>query len=149
MRKIDSNFNTQMPALLVRQSCILINFTYIRALIKADLILLFDAVGSTDSYQQSLFMYDLEDRLRQTCSGGLPFEFRALESILMSVVASLGKEFETIKSVVSGVLVELEEQVDRTKLKDLLQLSMRLSSFEQKISSIRESITEVLDQGGF
>ncbi len=34
-------------------------------LIKHDRVLVFDAYGSTDSYTQSMFMYDLEGRLGQ------------------------------------------------------------------------------------
>lgn len=68
----------QMPAILVRAEAILVNLAHIRALIKADLVVLFDSFGSTDSYNQSIFVYDLQERLRQSGvkAGGLPFEFR-------------------------------------------------------------------------
>ena len=54
------------------------NLLHIRALIKADLVVLFDSVGSTDSYNQSIFVYDLQEKLRMgfAAAGGLPFEFR-------------------------------------------------------------------------
>lgn len=69
-----------MPVLLVRPEAILVNVGHIRALIKADLVVLFDSFGSTDSYNQSIFIYDLEEKLRMSTSaaGGLPFEFRYL-----------------------------------------------------------------------
>ncbi|PVV01935.1 hypothetical protein BB560_003627 [Smittium megazygosporum] len=40
----------------------------------------------------------------------------------------------------------LEESIDRTKLKELLQYSKRLARFEQKVANIRDAIEEVLDQ---
>ncbi|PVU93711.1 hypothetical protein BB559_003192 [Furculomyces boomerangus] len=43
-------------------------------------------------------------------------------------------------------MVYLEESVDRTKLKELLQYSKRLYRFEQRVVNIRDSIEEVLDQ---
>ena len=62
LRKIDSSL---LPHILVRPSAILINLLHLRVLIKANRVLVFDAYGTTDSYNQSAFIYDLEDKLRQ------------------------------------------------------------------------------------
>jgi magnesium transporter len=76
--KIDTKFINQLPAILVRKHAILVNLLHIRALIKADLVVLFDSVGSSESYNQSIFIYDLQQKLRMgsTAAAGLPFEFR-------------------------------------------------------------------------
>src|SRR5947207_7123527 len=104
LRKIDSSV---LPNILVRPSSILINLLHLRVLIQSDRVLVFDAFGSTDSYTQSLFMYDLEGKLRQkadarTASNGsyLPYEFRALEAVLISVTQGLESEFEGVREPV-------------------------------------------------
>jgi hypothetical protein len=127
----------------------LINLLHLRVLIKANRVLIFDAYGSTDSYNQSAFIYDLEDKLRQKqnspAAGGLPYEFRALESVLISVVSSLEKEFEGVREPVVTVLRELEEDIDRDKLRQLLIYSKKLGTFEQKAKLVRDAIDEILE----
>lgn len=74
LRGIDSHSTYQKPAVLVRSEAILVNMTYLKALVKSDLVVLFDTFGSSDSYNQSIFIYDLQERLRTHHE--LPFEFR-------------------------------------------------------------------------
>ncbi|KAJ1812931.1 magnesium ion transporter [Coemansia sp. RSA 2598] len=148
LRKIDSKFVNQMPAILVRKHAILVNLLHIRALIEADRIVLFDSIGTPSSYSQGLLVYELQERLRS--SGGnepqQPFEFRALEAVLISVVNSLQSDEEVLVNLVQNLLAYLEESVDRSKLRELLQYSKRLSRFEQKALNIRDAIEEVLEQ---
>lgn len=146
LRKIDSSV---LPHILVRQSAILINLLHLRVLIKANRVLIFDAYGSSNSYNQSAFIYDLEDKLRQKqgslAAGGLPYEFRALEAVLVSVVSSLEKEFEGVRKPVVTVLRQLEEDIDRDKLRQLLIYSKKLGTFEQKAKLVRDAIDELLE----
>jgi hypothetical protein len=149
LRKIDSSV---LPHILVRPSSILINLLHLRVLIQSDRVLVFDAFGSTDSYTQSLFMYDLEGKLRQkadgrTASNGnyLPYEFRALEAVLISVTQGLESEFEGVREPVVRVLRELEEDIDREKLRYLLIHSKKLATFEQKARLVRDAINDLLE----
>lgn len=149
LRKIDSSV---LPHFLVRPSAILINLLHLRVLIQSDRVLVFDAYGSTDSYTQSLFMYDLEGKLRQKAdarSNGnatyLPYEFRALEAVLISVTSGLETEFEGVREPVVRVLRELEEDIDRDKLRHLLIHSKKLGTFEQKARLVRDAINDLLD----
>ena len=146
LRKIDSSV---LPHILVRESAILINLLHIRCLIKHNRVLVFDVYGSTDSTQQSLFMYDLEGKLRQRQSntGGqqLPYEFRALEAVLISVTGGLEGEFEGVREPVVRVLRELEEDIDRDTLRHLLIYSKKLSTFEQKARLVRDAIEDMLE----
>ncbi|KAL1915763.1 uncharacterized protein VTP21DRAFT_6522 [Calcarisporiella thermophila] len=148
LRKIDSHFINQMPAILVRKEAILVNLTHIRALIKADTVLLFDSFGSTDSYNQSLFIYDLQEKLslRGKSTGGLPFEFRALEAIFISVISCLHSELDVLENLITDLLARLEENIDKESLKALLQYSKKLTRFEQKALGVRNAIVEVLEQ---
>ncbi|KAE9380194.1 cora-domain-containing protein, partial [Stipitochalara longipes BDJ] len=146
LRKIDSSL---LPHILVRPSAILINLLHLRVLIKSNRVLVFDAYGTVDSYNQSAFIYDLEDKLRQKqnspAAGGLPYEFRALEAVLVSVITSLEKEFEGVRKPVVRVLRELEEDIDRDKLRALLIYSKKLGTFEQKAKLVRDAIDELLE----
>lgn len=148
LRKIDSTYANQLPAILVREQAILVNLLQIKALVKADLVVLFDSIGASYSRHHSLFIYDLQERLRPNSAAAqtLPFEFRALESILISVVSTLQSEMEVISSLVSKLLVQLEDTIDRDKLKQLLACSKRLFEFEQKVLNIKGAIEEVLEQ---
>ncbi|KAF2262412.1 cora-domain-containing protein [Lojkania enalia] len=145
LRKIDSSL---LPHILVRPSAILINLLHLRVLIKHNRVLVFDAYGTTDSKSQSVFMYDLDLKLRQkqsVANDTLPYEFRALEAVLISVTLGLEKEFEGVSEPVVKVLMELEEDIDRDKLRHLLIYSKKLGSFEQKARLVRDSLSELLD----
>lgn len=149
LRKIDSS---TLPHILIRPSAILINLLHLRVLIKADRVLVFDAYGSTDSYMQSLFIYDLEGKLRQRPTQGasqpnqfLPYEFRALEAVLISVTSGLEEEFNGVRDPVVRVLRALEEDIDRDKLRHLLIYSKKLGTFEQKARLVRDAIDDLLE----
>ena len=145
LRKIDSSL---LPNILIRPTAILINLLHIRALIKHNRVLVFDAYGTTDSKSQSVFMYDLDSKLRQkesAVTGNLAYEFRALEAVLISVTLSLEKEFEGVSEPVMRVLMELEEDIDRDKLRYLLVYSKKLGTFEQKARLVRDALSELLD----
>ncbi|KAL2122101.1 hypothetical protein VTJ04DRAFT_2556 [Mycothermus thermophilus] len=145
LRKIDSS---NLPHILVRPSAILLNLLHLKVLIKHDRVLLFDVYGSTSSYPQSAFMYDLQGKLQQKQTAGansLPYEFRALEAVLMSVTAELEADFESVREPVIRILSELEDDIDREKLRILLILSKRVSTFEQKARLVRDALEELLE----
>ncbi|KAI2615361.1 cora-domain-containing protein [Hypoxylon sp. NC1633] len=145
LRKIDSS---NLPHILVRPTAILLNLLHLKVLIKYNTVLLFDVYGSKASYPQSAFMYDLQGKLQQktaTGTGGLPYEFRALEAVLQSVTQELEADFEAVRDPVIRILSELEEDIDRHKLRILLVLSKRVSTFEQKAKLVRDAIEELLE----
>lgn len=156
LRKIDSSV---LPHILVRPTAILLNLLHLRVLIQSDRVLVFDAYGSTDSYTQSLFMYDLEGKLRQKTTANssvisdpntpsntyLPYEFRALEAVLISVTSGLEAEFALVREPVTHILRELEEDIDREKLRHLLIHSKKLGTFEQKARLVRDALYELLE----
>lgn len=75
LRTIDTYSVYQKPTILVRPEAILVNVAHLKALLKSDMVVLFDTYGSTDSYNQSIFIYDLQERLSSQ-KDALPFEFR-------------------------------------------------------------------------
>ncbi|KAI8979945.1 hypothetical protein BDB01DRAFT_798187 [Pilobolus umbonatus] len=150
LRTLDTYSIYQKPSILVRSEAILINIAHLKALLKSDLVVLFDSYGSTDSYNQSMFMCDLQERLK-AYKDELPFEFRALEAILISVTSSLQSELDILEGPVNKLLndledlADIEESMNGDKLRDLLKYSKKLSKFEQDALSIRDALEEVLD----
>lgn len=80
-------------------------------------------------------------------STSLPYEFRALESILVSVVSALEAEMVFTRHLVGGLLAELEDDIDRDKFKRLLHYSRRLQSFMNRAKLVQAALEEVLQQG--
>ncbi|KAF2454673.1 hypothetical protein BDY21DRAFT_352415 [Lineolata rhizophorae] len=146
LRKIDSSV---LPRIVVRPTAILLNLLHLRVLIMHDRVLTFDVYGSTDSLAQSSFMYELEGKLkyqgdsRQPSS--LPYEFRALETVLLSVTTNLESEFDSVREPVVTVLRDLEEDIDRDKLRHLLIYSKRLGTFSQRARLVRDALEELLE----
>lgn len=63
----------------------------------------------------------------------------------MSVSTGLETEFEIIGDPVIRVVRDLEEDIDRDKLRHLLIFSKRLGTFEQKARLVRDAIDDLLD----
>ncbi|RDB30358.1 Mitochondrial inner membrane magnesium transporter LPE10 [Hypsizygus marmoreus] len=145
LRKIDSRVPNLVPTILVRKEAILVNILHIRALVKADCVILFDTYGSADSRLHSVFLYHLEHNLKSKGSGS-PYEFRALESILLSVLSALEAEMVFIRNLVGGLLAELEDNIDHDRFKRLLHYSRRLTSFQNRAKLVEEALEEVLGQ---
>jgi len=145
LRKIDSRVPNLVPTILVRKEAILVNILHIRALVKADAVILFDTYGSADSRLHSVFLYHLEHNLK-TKGSGSPYEFRALESILLSVLSALEAEMVFIRNLVGGLLAEMEDNIDHDRFKRLLHYSRRSASFKNRASLVEEAIGEVLSQ---
>jgi len=137
-----------VPTILVRKHGILVNILHIRALIKHDTVFLFDSYGSTDSSLHSLFLYNLGHNLRigAKASGGLAYEFRALEAMLSSVAQALESEMSNLRTLTVELLDGLESEIDREKLKLMLQYSRKNSACLKRASLVQACIDEVLEQ---
>ncbi|KAL4073679.1 hypothetical protein V8B97DRAFT_1865989 [Scleroderma yunnanense] len=145
LRKIDSRIPNLIPTILIRKEAILINILHIRALVKADTVILFDTYGSNDSRLHSVFLYHLEHNLKAHGSGS-PYEFRAIESILLSVLSALEAEMVFIRNLVGGLLSELEDDINHDKFKRLLHYSRRLASFKNRAKLVQNALEEILEQ---
>lgn len=60
------------------------------------------------------------------------FFYRALESVLLSVLSALESEMVVMRHLIGGLLAELEDDIDRDKFKRLLHYSRRLGSFQNR-----------------
>lgn len=150
LRKIDSSNVDVAPTIAVRSNGILINLLHIKAIIKSNTVMVFDISSNDNSAKLGLFMYDLESKLRTKIihganSSGQTYEFRALESILINVMAVLEAELKDHSKLCGDILTDLEHQLDREKLRDLLVYSKALTTFYQKALLIRNALDELLD----
>jgi hypothetical protein len=70
-----------------------------------------------------------------------------LESILISVTTALDVEMAVLRKFVNELLTQLEEDIDRERLRNMLVYSKKLSAFEKKATLIRDTLAEILDNG--
>lgn len=146
LRKIDTSAIDIIPSIVVRDNCILVNLLHIKALVEADKVMIFDTSNPSAASKLGLFVYDLEAKLQAPSTGWIQqYEHRALESILINVMAGLETELHHHLSVCGLILAELEDQIDRDKLRDLLIKSKALTTFYQKALLIRNVLDELLD----
>lgn len=145
LRKIDTSSIDVAPSIMVRTpNSIVVNMLHIKAIVTKDTVMVFDTSTPSIATRLGLFMYDLEMKLKLP-AGNLSYEFRALECILISIMSYLEAEVKSHLSSCGLILSELEDQVDRNKLQDLLIKLKKLSSFYQKTLLIRDILEELLD----
>lgn len=155
LRKIERSRKSDLvPSLLVRKNGILISLLTIRALIKPDMVIIFDSVGagiSLDSRTHKAFIEDLTFRLHNQGANGLnkdplPYEFRALEAIFVSALSNMSSEMKVLLTVCNGILQDLEYSITRDKLRFLLVQNKKLTVFHRKAILVREMLDDLLDQ---
>lgn len=139
-----------VPLLVTRPNCIMLNLLNIRALIKCNQLVIFEyALSNTfsESHSTAAFLKQLPDRLRVAHPDALtlPYEFRALEAILVDVASNLSVEMNVHKTVVSNILASLDSSIEQSKLRYLLIQSKKLAQFHQKAKLIQDLLLELLD----
>jgi len=125
-----------------------VNFLQHRALITHKQVLLLHLGKSKPGADHdSSFVYGLQGKLNFGVGqyGNLPYEFRALETILVMVISELDVEYQELKKPVIQVLEELDDDVDLEKLKKLLDVSKQVSAFRQKVKRVRTALHTVLE----
>ncbi|ODV62623.1 Mrs2p, partial [Ascoidea rubescens DSM 1968] len=144
LRNIDTSAVDIVPSIVIRKNCILINLLYIKAIIQKNQVMIFDISPTNQSSisKLGLFMYDLEDLNKNYHQN---YEFRVLETILINIMSSLETELNNHLKVSSSILKDLENQIDRIKLKNLLINSKSLTAYYQKSLLIREVLDELLE----
>lgn len=142
---------------------------HIRALIKPDRVIIFNAPGHEDSdaarrfkahlqanvrsglaldaeERESGFAMNAEERDDGDCEDfGLPYEHRALESILVDTSNALEEEMGFIRRLVDNLLEDFEHDIDRENLRRLLHYSKRLAGFQSRAKYIKSTVDELLD----
>lgn len=146
LRNIDQNAESA-PYIFVRPSTIIVSLSFLRLLIQSDRILIItlpDSAGPFASQAQSLFVSNLEERLHKASKQ--PFEFRVMESALVTVVCYLEAEYLLAREPARAALNVLQEKIDieRSQLQDLLHHSRRMAALSDQARLIRGALQEVL-----
>ena len=146
LRKIDTSSVDIIPTIIVKPHCILVNLLHIKALIEKDRLFIFDTTNLDSAMKLGVLMYDMEAGLSQINPNSSNFyEHRALEIILINIMSCLETEFKECSTVCKQILLDLENEVNRDKLRELLIKSKNLSSFYQKTFLIREVLDNLLE----
>ncbi|CAH6722070.1 mitochondrial inner membrane magnesium transporter Mrs2p [[Candida] jaroonii] len=144
LRKVDTSAIDVAPQIMTRPpTTILINLLHIKALIKPDKVMIFDTSTPEVATKLGLFIYDLESKLK--INNNVPFEFKVIESILINIMGYLEAELKTHIENCGSILSDLENQVDRKKLQDLLIKSKALQTYYQKVLLIKDVLDDLLD----
>lgn len=144
LRKIDSSSIDVVPSIMVRKgTAIVVNLLYIKAIIQRDNVKVFDTSDPSAATKLGLFMYDLEMKLK--LPSALPYEFKVLETILISILSYLEAELHAHVSSCGLILSELEDKISRESLQQLLIKLKKLTSFYQRAALIRDVLEELLD----
>lgn len=144
LRKVDSSSIDVVPSIMVRRgTAIVVNLLYIKAIIQRDNVKVFDTSDPSGATKLGLFMYDLEMKLKSPSS--VPYEFKVLESILISILSYLEAELHAHVSSCGLILSELEDRISRESLQQLLIKLKKLTSFDQRATLIRDVLEELLD----
>lgn len=144
LRKVDSSSIDVVPSIMVRRgTAIVVNLLHIKAIIQRDNVKVFDTSDPSAASKLGLFMYDLEMKLKSPST--LPYEFKVLECILVSILSYLEAELHAHVSSCGMILSELEDQISRESLQQLLIKLKKLTSFFQRATLIRDVLEELLD----
>lgn len=139
-----------VPNITIRRNSILVQLLNIRALINHDKLIIFDNSSSFQNSQVSFythlqFLKDLSQRLKSTNLDGLPFEFKALEGILIYIVSNLNMEMKVHNTVLQNIITGLEDSIDRNKLRYLLIELKKIHQFHRKITLIKNCLEDLLE----
>lgn len=150
LRKIDTTAIDIIPGIIVKNTCIVFNMLHIKALIEKDRVYVFDTANPSAVAKLGVLMYDLEAKLSFKNASSMNsltqyYEHRALESMLINVMSSLETDFKRHSKLCGQILTDLEDEVNRNKLRDLLIKSKDLTLFYQKSLLIRDVLDELLE----
>jgi len=146
IRQVDPAFSAK-PALWVRHSALVVSLQGVRALICHDRMFLFDP----DDARVRKAAKIVEHRLRTDPNVEdvfMPFEFKALEGVLIATVMQLEREFAILEPAFKESLSAdwSGNRLTTTKLEQLRLNKQRLSYFQKEAASVQHALQDVLDE---
>lgn len=145
LRAVDPSFRSHAPAILPRQNGIIIHLAHVRIIVLADRVLVFDPVNPA----VEAFIPSLQARLDSPYHP-MPFEFRALEAVLVDVCTSFNSTIGTLIPTLDLVLDTLSTTIEfggdtvQTCMDRLLPLENALNEFATRVGTTRAALNEIL-----
>lgn len=143
IRQVDPAFVAK-PALWVRHSAIVVSLEGIRAIILFNKIFLFDP-----SHEDTSELLDLARKCvlqNPDSDNPQPFEFNALEAILIFAAMRLEKEFENLESQIKVYLHHLPNELTTKMLEKLRRKKQQLSHFHSRAHNVKSILENLLDE---
>ncbi|CAI5469779.1 unnamed protein product [Closterium sp. Yama58-4] len=154
IRRIDPSLwvTNALPALLVRESAILVNLGSLRAIATADSVLIFDH----HSAGARAFLEVLLDRLRldadladmhgsKGVGGPVPFELEVVECALISRTQRLESALLDIEPRAKALLEVLPTHITADNLEELRLAKQALVELGSKVGALRQMLLELLE----
>lgn len=145
LRAVDPTFRSHSPAVLPRESGIIINLAHVRVIVLAERVLVFDPLNPAVEH----FIPRLQARL-DSRDHPMPFEFRAVEAVLVDVCAAFNSTIATLIPSLDVVLDTLSTTTDfgggtvQNCMDRLLPLENAVNEFSIKVAQTRDALNEVL-----
>lgn len=146
LRAVDPSFRSHSPAMLPRKAGIIAYLAQLRVVILADRMLVFDPVNP--GVERAIRR--LQSRL-DAPEHPLPFEFRAVEAVLVEVVGSFNGTIGTLLPSMDLVLDTLSATQDfggstvQNCMDRLLPLENSLNEFGSHVGQTRAALNDVLE----
>jgi magnesium transporter len=146
IRQVDPAFSGK-PALWVRHNAILVSLEQIRGLILYNKLFLFDP----DNPRVQRAVKVISERLEKPGDkdidlSNMPYEFRALEGILVNVCMSLEKDFSSLEPTILENLDDLPTRLTSRQLEELRSFKQRLSQFSARSQEVQRVLQEILEE---
>lgn len=146
IRQVDPTFSAK-PALWVRHNAILVSLEQIRAVIFYNKLFLFDP----DNPKVQRAVKIISERLSKFIEGdvdmtNMPYEFRALDGILINVCMSLEEDFTSIEPTILENLDDLPTRLTSRQLEDLRSFKQRLSQFSARSQDVQRVLQDILEE---
>ncbi|KAI0567088.1 Magnesium transporter MRS2-like protein [Gracilaria domingensis] len=140
MRQMDPEFPAN-PAIWIREDAIVVSLESVRAVILHNKILVFDP--DNDLMQKP--MWYIRKCIDSNENVFLPFEFRALEGILLNTCAVLEREFIAVEPQLRQTIGTLPTRVTIEGLEMLRHLEQRLNHYHSRARKVQQALQAVLD----
>ncbi|CAN8064426.1 unnamed protein product [Agarophyton chilense] len=140
MRQMDPEFPAN-PAIWIREDAIVVSLESVRAIILHDKIFVFDP--ENDVVQKP--MWYIRKCIDSNENVFLPFEFRALEGILLNTCAVLEREFAAVEPQLKQTIGTLPTRITSEGLEMLRHLEQRLNQYYSRARKVQQALQAVLD----
>lgn len=142
IRQVDPAFVAK-PALWVRHSAIVVSLESLRAIILFNKMFLFDP--AREETRQLVMLARKCVLTNPEGDNPQPFEFNALEGILIFVAVRLEKEFGSFKPEIDKYLHQLPKELTTKMLEELRRKKQQLSHFHSRANNVKTILENLLE----